>query len=532
MNPDNIITGEKLQQLADIYFANSQTDFEYNPLIRTQTNKHKLIVELTTPYDNPRICFCYSHCLKEFSQKVNLFTNDFILITHNSDHNLEYDSYQNQILNSPKLIRWYGQNVCFYNPKLQSIPIGLSNSQWSHGNLQYFENSEYIQDLHLHKTHKVYFQFSLNTNFTTRLTCYEKLKTKYDFLDAVPHQEYLERISKYEFCICPEGNGVDTHRLWEALYLQSIPIVLNSPFIKMIKYHINPPMIILESWDDLSPDKLDYSILQRYKPMMNITINYYRELIMNGNIQTQPVFDIVIPVGPNDADIIKNQLIYTKQNIIGYRNIYIILYNPTIQLDNCIIIDEKSFPFKMNDIVEYYGNNDRNGWYLQQLLKLYAGFIIPNILNTYLVIDSDTFFIKPTHFIENNMCLYNSGTEYHKPYFEHMKQLYPSLHRVYDEFSGISHHMIFETKYLKDLFGLVEKRHNKPFYNVFLESVDPNQIIWSGASEYEIYFNYMLIYHSSKIILRQLKWKNATTLDVNSDNDYISYHHYNRLDIT
>jgi hypothetical protein len=253
---------------------------------------------------------------------------------------------------------------------------------------------------------------------------------------------------------------------------------------------------------------------------------------MNGNIQTQPVFDIVIPVGPNDADIIKNQLIYTKQNIIGYRNIYIILYNPTIQLDNCIIIDEKSFPFKMNDIVEYYGNNDRNGWYLQQLLKLYAGFIIPNILNTYLVIDSDTFFIKPTHFIENNMCLYNSGTEYHKPYFEHMKQLYPSLHRVYDEFSGISHHMIFETKYLKDLFGLVEKRHNKPFYNVFLESVDPNQISWSGASEYEIYFNYMLIYHSSKIILRQLKWKNATTLDVNSDNDYISYHHYNRLDIT
>ena len=36
------------------------------------------------------------------------------------------------------------------------------------------------------------------------------------------------------------------------------------------------------------------------------------------------MFDIVIPVGPNDENVINQQIEYTKKNIIGYRNIYLI----------------------------------------------------------------------------------------------------------------------------------------------------------------------------------------------------------------
>ena len=36
---------------------------------------------------------------------------------------------------------------------------------------------------------------------------------------------YFNEISKYKFVICPEGNGIDTHRLWETLYSKGIPIV-------------------------------------------------------------------------------------------------------------------------------------------------------------------------------------------------------------------------------------------------------------------------------------------------------------------
>jgi hypothetical protein len=131
------------------------------------------------------------------------------------------------------------------------------------------------------------------------------------------------------------------------------------------------------------------------------------------------LFDIVIPVGPNDISVINNQLEYTKKNIIGYRNIYIVTTpnNLHYQFDGCIIIDENIFPFTISDLLILYGENSRNGWYLQQLLKLYAGLIIPDILDRYLVIDADTFFLKPTTFIDNEQhCLYNYGTEYHIPY--------------------------------------------------------------------------------------------------------------------
>ena len=162
-------------------------------------------------------------------------------------------------------------------------------------------------------------------------------------------------------------------------------------------------------------------------------------------------FDIIICVGPKDLEILTKQIKYTKKNIIGYRNIYIISYNPNISVDNCIIINENIFPFTINDVIKYHGKNERNGWYLQQILKLYAGFIIPNILDKYLVIDCDTFFIQPTIFSINNKCLYNIGNEYHIPYFIHMNKLHPLLKKNNKYISGICHHMIFDKKIFKKI---------------------------------------------------------------------------------
>jgi hypothetical protein len=238
------------------------------------------------------------------------------------------------------------------------------------------------------------------------------------------------------------------------------------------------------------------------------------------------MFDIVIPVGPHDISIISNQITYTKRNIVGYRNIYIIHCDATVKIEGCIIIPESIFPFSIQTVAEYHGKLERNGWYLQQILKLYAGFVIPNILSKYLVIDSDTFFLKPTTFIQDGTTLYNYSNEYYPHYFTHMKKLHNTFIKQ-KNISGICHHMMFETKYVKEIFDLVEKKHNDVFYRVFLKNV--TETSGSGASEYEIYFNYIIQKHPDTTLPRILKWKNANTLTENNNGyNYISYHWHSR----
>lgn len=241
------------------------------------------------------------------------------------------------------------------------------------------------------------------------------------------------------------------------------------------------------------------------------------------------IFDIIIPVGPNDASVIHTQIKYTKKNVIGYRNIYLICYDPTIRIDGCITINENIFPFSLETVSKIHGKSSRNGWYLQQLLKIYALLVIPDILDRCLVIDSDTFFLKPTAFINtNNECLYNYGTEYHELYFDHMSKLDAGLIKVDENKSGICHHMMFERVYINEIITKIEETHNNDkFYNIFLKLV--TDVTKSGASEYEIYFNYMLKNHGNNIKIRELKWTNSHSLsDLNSQYDYISCHWYMR----
>lgn len=241
------------------------------------------------------------------------------------------------------------------------------------------------------------------------------------------------------------------------------------------------------------------------------------------------MFDIVIPVGPNDMNIIHITVAYAMKNIIGYRNIYLISHDPYVIIEGCITIPESLFPFDINALKQLTKGSSRTGWYLQQLLKLHAWQYIPNILNNYLVLDADTMFLRPTHFFDNDKVpLYNVGTEYHVPYFVHMAKLHPSLIKR-TCYSGICHHMMFQRHILEGLFNLVEAHTGKLFWIAFMENV--TDVEGSGASEYEIYFNFLHHYHPNEFHIRYLNWRNVNTLPTDAEkreNDYVSYHWYMR----
>ena len=241
------------------------------------------------------------------------------------------------------------------------------------------------------------------------------------------------------------------------------------------------------------------------------------------------MIDVVIPVGPSDVDVVSHTLSSVKANVRGVRQIYIIIArNVTIPpIENVTQIDESTFPFTIDDVILFNIPRQRAGWYLQQLIKLYAD-TIPGISDPFLVLDADTRVLKPLEFQGRGKILISMGNEYHAPYFAHMKRVHHSLKKVHKR-SGITHHMPIDVNGLTSLRAMVEDYHNDAFWKVFLRCVDASTAHKSGASEYEMYFNYMLNVHRDKIELRELKRVDVMTPDMIPDKSYHMAHcHWHR----
>lgn len=64
---------------------------------------------------------------------------------------------------------------------------------------------------------------------------------------------FLQDVRNHSFVLCPPGGGVDTHRLWETLYMGSIPIV------KRDIAHAgwtDLPILFVDSWDEVTEERL------------------------------------------------------------------------------------------------------------------------------------------------------------------------------------------------------------------------------------------------------------------------------------
>jgi hypothetical protein len=76
----------------------------------------------------------------------------------------------------------------------------------------------------------------------------------------LPPKEFISDIVKSKFVISPEGNGVDTHRSWEAIYFKSIPIIENNADI-IFKYR-DLPVIFTNDYTEITPEYLEKKYIE------------------------------------------------------------------------------------------------------------------------------------------------------------------------------------------------------------------------------------------------------------------------------
>ncbi len=264
---ENYFRSYDLAKLSDFIFSETISIDEFNKMNKGfyEIYRNK---ELVT-YINPIVSLSDGDIVFSKTEYVNsLFKllynsplKNLTLITHQSDIEINNRLYSKK----PKAIsRWFSVNVSIEKDDLYSIPIGFANE---HYNKNINPDVYGIKNQSTKKSDHVYINFNPNTNYLERAKILKTFIDDKNFVIASNNSEmaeYRDDLEKYKYVLCPPGNGIQTHRLWEAMYFGSIPVVKDSILYKSFK-KLN--IIFVDDFKNIKIEELS-------KNINNQAINY------------------------------------------------------------------------------------------------------------------------------------------------------------------------------------------------------------------------------------------------------------------
>jgi hypothetical protein len=181
-----------------------------------------------------------------------------VLVTGYSDWSIGL--HETDILDSPALRKWFANNVDVRHDKLVAVPMGPPNEIdfKIHGNTRKLHE---VAQRPRTVWNLMYMNFKIDTYPPERTVVLDMFSEKeWVTVGSVDcseegHEKYLEEIRNHRFCICPRGNGVDSHRIWECLYLGCIPICKNSVTLQQFSGLL--PILFVDDWSEVTPEYLE-----------------------------------------------------------------------------------------------------------------------------------------------------------------------------------------------------------------------------------------------------------------------------------
>lgn len=209
-------------------------------------------------------------------------TSSPVIVTGYSDYPIGH--HEQHILESTKVSKWFANNVDFLHPKLVSVPLGIPNEIElpTYGNTRAIfkaaQEPKVVKNL-------AYMNFRIETCPRERQYVFEKFSTEtwvtVGNIDTSSegHERYIRDIRAHKFCICPRGNGVDCHRIWECLYLGTIPICIKHVSLEQFS---NLPILFIDDWNDVTPGLLEF-VYDKFEgvtwDMRQLYMSYWKHVI-------------------------------------------------------------------------------------------------------------------------------------------------------------------------------------------------------------------------------------------------------------
>jgi hypothetical protein len=236
---EHFVSAEKLMRACDqVWSADSRADIG---------------LERGQPFAGSCVYCKVDHLIGLFDQ-VRQVRNRVVLVSSESDRPITKEFFQRC---PPQIAHWFSTNIQTKDERLSALPLGLANSycgvtlkapliaahsrptgqrsRWLYVNFRTASNPAVREPMMHH------FRGSRNADWVTVQEA------------VLGFETFVEEMASHRFMLCPPGNGVDTHRLWEALYSRTIPVALAS--LEMDAFR-DLPILFIEDFRQLTRDFL------------------------------------------------------------------------------------------------------------------------------------------------------------------------------------------------------------------------------------------------------------------------------------
>jgi len=189
----------------------------------------------------------------------------------------------------------FGQNTISLLGKSTSLPLGLTNDCDDSpvhrilGNTQHIIRAHQSTNFLSSYTGTIYVNFTAKNNEAVRkmilnlLPAIENVVRGEMIFSESGRIKYLSNLRTNSFVLCPEGNGVDTHRLWETLYMGGIPIVQKNVYLESLLNDL--PVVQVDHWDQLRDPQFLYEqwwlIQDQTHNLDSLKLKYWLDILVS-----------------------------------------------------------------------------------------------------------------------------------------------------------------------------------------------------------------------------------------------------------
>lgn len=169
--------------------------------------------------------------------------------------------------------QWYCANLNVKHPRIGWLPFGLNNDGDGSKRIAGLVGRPKKGTLYVNFQDYTLERIQWKAHFYRQPWATTRLKTD------LPVEQFLAEIAEHRYVLCPPGNGLDCYRIYECIYMGSIPVMEDSIFARHF-LEAKLPVLVVDSYSSLSPTRLNGfypELLQREYDYSQVTMSYWKK---------------------------------------------------------------------------------------------------------------------------------------------------------------------------------------------------------------------------------------------------------------